>query len=235
MKISKHAFSALLGGMALLSACAPRPNAAPLGRGPLAVAEQNAEASAENRAPSPPRPAVVPDAKSTGAPTAPAPNDDSEAETSEASAEGADEPDDETEKTETPGSTPAFDGLYAGEDTAIFRLTGFPEREQKDDKAKIRIEADSPGAVRITLINSEDGSDLCELTARVQGSAALLESPQPCFSSDAEGALQAELTSGRAVVSGDRLSMQAEGTLSATLADQELEGTLTYSFKGDRQ
>jgi hypothetical protein len=156
-------------------------------------------------------------------------------EASNPSTEGADESEEEAEKAEAPGTVPAFEGLYAGDDTAIFRLRGFPEREQKDDKAKIRIEADSPSVVRITLINSEDGSDLCELTARVEGKAALLESPQPCFSSDDEGALQAELTSGRAVVSGDRLSMQAEGTLSATLGDQELEGTLTYSFKGARQ
>ncbi len=226
---------AFLGGMTLSTACAPRPSSAPLGLGPLAVAEQSAESSAESRRLSAPRPAAVTDVKGESVTKAPAPDDEKKAAASEASTQAADEPDEEAETGLAPGTVPTLEGLYAGDDTAIFRLTGFPEREQKDDKAKIRIEADSRSVVRITLINSEDGSDLCELTARVEGNAALLESPQPCFSSDDEGALQAELTSGRAVVSGDRLSMQAEGTLSATLADQELDGTLTYSFKGDRQ
>jgi hypothetical protein len=221
--------------MALSAACAPRPSSVPLGLGPLAVAEQSAASSAERRRLSAPRPAAVPDVKGESGAKGAAPDDEKNAAASETSTKDADEPDEETEAALAPGAVPALEGLYAGNDTAIFRLTGFPEREQKDDKAKIRIEADSPSVVRITLINSEDGSDLCELTARVQGNAALLESPQPCFSSEEEGALQAELTSGRAVVSGDRLSMQAEGTLSATLADQELDGTLTYSFKGDRQ
>ena len=130
---------------------------------------------------------------------------------------------------------PSFEGLFAGDDVAVFRLTGFPEREQRDDQAKIRIEKASAGNVSITLINSEDGSDLCELLARVEGNAALIESAQPCFSDGSEGSLEAELTSGRAVLDGDRLTMVAEGTLSVALPDQELEGELSYSFEGERQ
>jgi hypothetical protein len=117
----------------------------------------------------------------------------------------------------------------------MFRLSGFPDREQKDDKAQIRIESDSESSVRITLINSENGSDLCELVARVEGNTALLESAQPCFTSEGEGAIQAELTSGRVVLDGDRLTMDAKGNLSVMLGDQEIPGELEYSFEGQRQ
>jgi len=37
------------------------------------------------------------------------------------------------------------------------------------------------------------------------------------------------------MLSGDRLSMEAEGTLSVALAEEELDGSLSYSFKGKRQ
>ncbi len=125
--------------------------------------------------------------------------------------------------------------MYAGNDVAVFRLPGFPDREQLDDKAKIRIEPDSASVLRIALINSENGSDLCELKAQVQGSSAVLEAGQPCFGSEGEGAITAEMTSGTVVLKGDRLTMEASGTLSLTLADQEVEGDLSYSFNGKRQ
>ena len=151
-------------------------------------------------------------------------------------AEADGDSDEETAASEAPSAgAPVFEGLFAGEDVAVFRLSGFPDREQKDPKAQIRIKKDSESQVRITLINSENGSDLCELVARVEGNAALLESAQPCFTSEEEGAIQAELTSGRAVVEGDRLTMDAEGTLFVELADQEIPGALEYSFKGRRQ
>jgi hypothetical protein len=36
-------------------------------------------------------------------------------------------------------------------------------------------------------------------------------------------------------VDGDRLTMDAEGSLFVELADQEIPGALEYSFKGRRQ
>jgi hypothetical protein len=213
---------------ALWLACAPSPSTVPLGLGPLALAEQEAREAeaASKRRPS----SSAPRARAARQPAAePAPAA-AQAESPDAAKEEGEAP--------APASTPrepAFEGLYAGVDVAVFRLTGFPEREQRDDKAKIRIEAASGGNVGITLINSEDGSDLCELIARVEGNSALIESAQPCFSDGSEGSLEAELTSGRAVLDGDRLTMEAEGTLSVSLPDQELDGQLTYSFEGERQ
>jgi len=158
-------------------------------------------------------------------------------------AEAAEEPDDTAEEpgsdaaepSAAAGDAPAFVGLFAGKDVAVFRISGLPERQEVDDGAKIRIESDSPTALRVALINSADGSDLCELSAEVKGHSAVLDAGQPCFSSEGEGAIQAQLSGGKLVLQGDRLSMDAEGTLSVTLADDVLEGKLSYSFKGKRQ
>jgi len=220
--------------LALSFACSPQASKVPLGLGPLAVAERDADAQAESsrreKQPKPARRSPV---------TAPAAKE-LIAKEEASSSDAKDAPSDDEKGSEKKGSggaaAPArFAGMYAGYDIAVFRLTGLPDREQRDDKAKIRIEDTTPGNVSITLINSEDGSDLCELAARVEGNAALLETAQPCFTGGGEGSLQAELTSGRAVVEGDKLRMDAEGTLSVALPDQELDGDLTYTFEGDRQ
>ena len=214
--------------LTLVAACAPSASTVPLGLGPLAVAEQARDAEAATHHPPPKK---APRASSEAA-NAPSPSLAKPAESA-----SADKDDDGDEEAPEPSAAvdSAFEGLYAGSDIAIFRLTGFPDREQRDDKSKIRIEKASGGNVGITLINSEDGSDLCELIARVEGNAALIESAQPCFSDGSEGSLEAELTSGRAVLQGDRLKMDAEGTLSVSLPDQDLDGKLSYTFEGKRQ
>ena len=211
-----------------LAACAPQVSSVPLGRGPLALAETEAVQRAESTR----HHGSTPARKSSQAPApevaATVPDSDP--------AEAADDVDEVViEATPKGKAAPLFEGLYAGYDIAVFRITGLPEREQRDDKAKIRIDETGEAAVTITLINSEDGSDLCSLAARVEGNSALIESAQPCFSDGGEGSLEAELTSGRAVLAGDRLRMDAEGTLSVALPDQDLGGELTYSFKGERQ
>jgi hypothetical protein len=219
--------------LAAMSSCAPPASTVPLGSGPLALAERDAEARAEAKHAHPP-------ARTRPEPAAPEPM--AKADASKAALGGADDADDaDDDDGAKPGAReqtarqPAFEGLYAGDDIAVFRITGLPEREQRDDKAKIRIEPGSADNINITLINSEDGSDLCQLVARIDGHAALIETAQPCFSDGGEGSLEAELTSGRVVLEGDRLRMDAQGTLSVALPDQELDGELSYTFKGERQ
>jgi hypothetical protein len=213
--------------------CAPPASTIPLGSGPLAIAEQDAEARAVAKHAHPPARAERARPEPASAPEPMAKGD-----ASKAALGGTDDADDDDEP--QPGAKqaarpPAFEGLYAGDDIAVFRISGLPEREQRDDKAKIRIEPGSADNINVTLINSEDGSDLCQLVARIEGHAALIESAQPCFSDGGEGALEAELTSGRVVLEGDRLKMDAKGTLSVALPDQELDGELSYTFKGERQ
>ena len=214
------------------SGCTPKASNTPLGSGPLALAEQQSLA-AEPKPAHPRRRSAVARAAE---PPAAAPVAGSQP--SEASA--ASEPDEPEEPASAPGKLaaaagPDFAGLFAGKDVAIFRIAGMPERQELDDKARIRIESESPTQLRVVLINSENGSDLCELTAEIQGNSAQLDSGQPCFTAEGEGAINAELTSGTVVLNGDRLSMEAEGKLSVALAEEELDGNLSYSFKGKRQ
>jgi hypothetical protein len=224
---------ALVVALASASACSPAVSSVPLGLGPLAIAEREAEARAEEkrrqRQPKPAkRPAVA---------AAPAKESLEKAATAKPEPSTETAGGDKASPAEAAGqAAPArFEGLYAGDDIAVYRWAGSPEQEQRDDKAKIRIGKASAGNVSITLINSADGSDLCELVARVEGNAALIESAQPCFSDGSEGSPEAELTSGRAVLEGDRLSMNAEGTISLALPDQQLDGEITYTFEGERQ
>jgi hypothetical protein len=212
--------------------CAPKASSTPLGLGPLALAEQ--AAAVERK----PRTARTPSVAAATASAAKIPSSSSSDAVEESSA--GEEEAATTEKSSSepksgskPG--PAFAGLFAGKDVANFRIAGMPERQELDDKAQIRIESESATQLRIVLINSENGSDLCELSAEIQGNSALLDAGQPCFTSEGEGAIHAELTSGKVVLSGDKLSMDAEGTLSVALAEEELDGDLSYSFKGKRQ
>lgn len=213
--------------------CAPKASSTPLGLGPLAIAEQTAASEPTAAKPKPARrarPASEPAPASAAV-------EPEETASSEADAPSTLEDVSEVSEADTAAGKeqPAFVGLFAGKDVAVFRISGQPERQELDDKAKIRIESDSPTQLRVVLINSTDGSDLCELSAEVRGKSAQLDGGQPCFTAEGEGAISAEMTSGTLTVSGDRLSMTAEGTLSGTLADQEFDGSLSYSFKGQRQ
>jgi hypothetical protein len=235
MQIQQPRAASLLLSLILLTSavvgCTPKASSTPLGLGPLAVAERAAATQKKPAAPAR-RSAVAPAPNSPSTEAAPA------GET--ALAEGATPKDESSESSAAEPKSgakaaPAFAGLFAGKDVAIYRIAGMAERQELDDKAQIRIESDSPTQLRIVLINSENGSDLCDLSAEVQGNSAVLDGGQPCFGSEGEGAIHAELTSGTVVLSGDRLSMNAEGTLSVALAEEELDGDLSYSFKGKRQ
>lgn len=212
------------------SGCAPKASTTPLGLGPLALAERSAVAAEKK-----PSTARAKPARAAEAPVVAAAPDESNDNGDDArESDTASDPASPDHKA-TGKATPLFAGLFAGKDVAIFRISGMPERQELDDKARIRIESDSPTQLRIALINSENGSDLCELSAEIQGNSATLDSGQPCFTSEGDGAIHAELTSGTITLNGDRLSMNAEGTLSVALAEEELDGDLSYSFKGKRQ
>ncbi|HEU4576807.1 MAG TPA: hypothetical protein VFS67_01035 [Polyangiaceae bacterium] len=209
--------------------CAPKASSMPLGSGPLALAEQRSLAAEAKPAPPPRRSAPARSSEPLSSPPV------ARSQPSESASE-PEEPDEAASAEGKPAAAaPHFAGVFAGKDVAIFRIAGMPDRQELDDKARIRVESESPTQLRVVLINSENGSDLCELTAEIQGNSAQLDSGQPCFTAEGEGAINAELTSGTVVLSGDRLSMEAEGTLSVALAEEELQGSLSYSFKGKRQ
>lgn len=226
--------SVLLGALS----CAPQPSALPLGVGPLALAERDAVAQATARAEARAASRAEPSAREARAGAGSAPRAE-EPKESKAPPPSAGEAKDDSPERETPGAAPAssFAGLYAGNDVALYRVPGLPDREELDDQAKIRVEDAAPGAVLLALVNSADGSDLCSLSARLEGSTAVLDPGQPCFESEGEGdtGVHGELTSGRAVFEGEELRLEAVGVLTLTFPDQEIEGELTYTFKGRRR
>ncbi|HTV25769.1 MAG TPA: hypothetical protein VMG12_44035, partial [Polyangiaceae bacterium] len=124
-------------------ACSPRASSVPLGLGPLAIAERDAEeqaAAARRKRDAKPerrkRVASVAAAKPLAKAEAPKPEPTP-----------AEKDSDEPAAADAPGATASarFEGMYAGDDIAVFRWTGSPEQEQRDDKAKIRIEKASDG------------------------------------------------------------------------------------------
>jgi uncharacterized Zn-binding protein involved in type VI secretion len=220
--------------LALLAApsCAPAVSHVPLGMGPQALAESRATpAHAANEPHAPPRHPAA-------------------AKVAEASEPSVDEPDadeDDGAKTESakhgtstaaPSSAPkatTFSGMYAGTDIATFRFDGRPDQRQEDDKAKIRVEVDGDDAISIVIINSDTGEDLCQLSASISGKVATVTGSEPCFTNPDDDSVSAMITEGRATLKDDELKVTAEGTMSVSLPDQSLSGTLSYTFKGKRQ
>lgn len=220
----------------------------PLGLGPLAVAEQEQDRAKEaTRVASAPKVQQPPDSLDS--------DDDPESDDDWIDGQESGEQDDATEAQSEEGEQAesgsvsesgdadaeiaAFEGLFAGEDIATFRFPGQTKQRQEDPNAKIRIELGDFPTIRIVLINSDTGDDLCTLLAKVErresrGASARLRSGQPCFTAKGS-ALSAVVTSGRAVIRGDQLTVKARGDLELTGADEVQSGTLRYSFSGGRQ
>lgn len=220
--------------LALLAApgCAPRVSQVPLGVGPQAVAESSAApttpASKPHAPPQRPASAKVAEASEPSEDEPAADSDD--AVTTESAKEGT--------SSATPSSAATattFSGMYAGTDIATFRFDGRPDQRQEDDKAKIRVEVDGDDAISIVIINSDTGEDLCQLSASIAGKVATVTGSEPCFTNPDDDSVSAMITEGRATLKDDELKVTAEGTMSVSLPDQSLSGTLSYTFKGKRQ
>jgi hypothetical protein len=200
----------------------------PLGTGPLALAERDARR---------PEPAAVEGDTGEAATESGSSTDPPSGEDADDSPEPGSDADAEAEPgAPEPGAAGvSFEGLYSGKDVARFRVSGLPEREQLDDRAQVRIETESDTRVRIALVNSENGDDICELGADVTGNVAEIEPGQPCFVPEGQSDFQAEVTGGTAVLEGERLTLEARGQLSLSIADRDHSGELDYSFRGKRR
>src|SRR5688572_11875558 len=153
----------------LVAACSTAlPSEQPLGTGPLAVKEQEAErarlaklasepsvdggsAEAEPSTPPPSEPIAVapaPTAEPTASVDAGPPVDAGKA----AAAAGAAKVD--------------FAGEYSGKDKAVIRAAGLPEQVQDDPNAKTSVKNTPDGNIKITIVASNSGDPLCTLTAK---------------------------------------------------------------------
>lgn len=136
----------------------------------------------------------------------------------------------------TAASAKAFDGEYRGEDTAIYRMRGMPERTERDPGARTRAKSTSEGAVDFVLIDSSNGSDICTLSATFAGGVATITPGQRCFEQSGQGvSVTGNVTRGTATLDGTRLRLEASLDVEMDLGDTDLSGTLEYRFQGTRR
>jgi hypothetical protein len=128
------------------------------------------------------------------------------------------------------GAAPEWPGEYYGNDRFVRRYASRPEEVQVDDKAHTRVEQPSPSSLVISVVNSLSGDVICALKAGVRGAEATLESGQSCF---ADENVEAEVTSGRATLKGDLLTLDFEGEIEGE--DGEGDAKDSYHFEGRRR
>ncbi len=224
------------------SCAGPLPSTAPLGLGPLAKAEaaEREKREAEREAalasggsgsdastPKPPG-ASGKSASGTGSSDAGAATD-AGAKTAAAEA-GADTPD------KAPAGKVVFAGVYVGEDTSLFKLSGLPDRSEADSNAKTRVEDRADGNVNIIPVDSSNGKDICSLEAVVKDKAKKLfeiKRGQRCFEPE-QGGMSGTIRKGSAKFDGDKLTFDVVLALEINTAGTQLTGSLDYHFEGTR-
>lgn len=224
-------------GLVALIACAPTPSATPLGWGPLSPGMQleaphHATASAKQdahpaRAESEPstRTTAKAEADETPAPEAPKPP-----------APAADTPKAEAPTSKAKLTTAAFVGDYSGEDVAVYRLEGLPDRTEKDPKAKMTVTSSSDTALAFELVDSSNGNEICTLTATLGDAGVTIAKGQKCFEQSAEDAsTSATVQSGTASLEKERLLFDLDMSFVMEVAGRKLDGSLSYHFDGTRK
>jgi hypothetical protein len=131
-----------------------------------------------------------------------------------------------------PPADAAFAGEYKGEDVAVVRLQGMPDKSERDPNARIQVVDGTNGAMTFTLINSANGSPLCALRGKRAGSSATVEAGQTCF---ADGAADGKVDSGSATFSGKRLTLDLKVTVTLTMPSGSISGGIDYHFDGTRR
>ncbi|MBM4362487.1 MAG: hypothetical protein FJ104_07380, partial [Deltaproteobacteria bacterium] len=133
------------------------------------------------------------------------------------------------------GATP-WPGAYRGEDVSTYRLSGLPDRVERDPAARLTVRAQGDSALELIVVDSSNGNTICTLEATIAADRATIRPGQPCFEQQGEDtAVTASVTEGSATRSGGRLTLAATFALRLDFADTSLEGTLEYHFEGDRR
>ncbi len=223
----------------LFASCgAPLPSTTPLGEGPLVAVEakrraKEEEALRDKRASSDAgaRPASSSE-KSASATPPPAGEPDAAA----AEADGGTQPSTADAGSSKPATGPlVLAGLYVGHDESIFRLSGMPERNEKDPNAKTRVVDKPDGSLDLIAIDSSNGKDICTLHATPNGKdrkSFTVTAGQHCFESGA--GMSATLTKGSAKLDSGKLTLDLFFDLEVGNQDFQLSGTLEYHFEGDK-
>lgn len=130
----------------------------------------------------------------------------------------------------------SFVGEFAGEDVATYRISGLPDRTERDPKARIDVKTSEGGDLLFVLIDSSNGKDICTLSGTVKDSTANIGPGQKCFEqNEGEASTGATVTKGSATVEKKKLLFDLELDFEMTAEGRTLRGSLTYHFEGKRQ
>ncbi len=226
------------------SCAGPLPSTAPLGLGPLAKAEaverEKREAEREAAlasgdagadAAGPKAPGAASGTASGAGGADPGAGSDAGAATAAAAAEAGTDTSDKA-----PAAKAVFAGVYVGEDTSLFKLSGLPDRSEADSNAKTRVEDRADGNVNIIPVDSSNGKDICTLEAVVKDKTKKLfeiKRGQSCFEPE-QGGMSGTIRKGSAKFDGDKLTFDVVLALEINTPSTQLTGTLEYHFEGTR-
>jgi hypothetical protein len=136
-------------------------------------------------------------------------------------------------------SSPAaaeFVGDYRGEDVAVYKMSGLPDRTERDPKARITVKASAGTELQFVLIDSSNGKEICTLSGNLKDSVASIGSGQKCFEqSEGEASAAATVTKGSARFEKQRLVLELDMDFEMSAAGRKLTGSLDYEFDGKRQ
>jgi hypothetical protein len=129
-------------------------------------------------------------------------------------------------------------GDYRGNDVSAYRLSGMPDRTEKDPNARVNVRAAS-GKLEFALVDSSNGKDICTLSGTPEGpdqQKAAITAGQACFEQDGEEAsAEATVTRGTATFEKGRLVLDLTLDFALRVGDDEHAGTLEYHFDGARR
>jgi hypothetical protein len=223
----------------LVAACSTAlPSEQPLGTGPLAVKEQEAERARLAKLASEPSgdgasAEAEPSTPPPSEPIAVAPTPTAEPTASVDAGTTADA-----------GKTPAapagagkvdFAGEYSGKDKAVIRPAGLPEQVQDDPNAKTSVKNSPDGNIKITIVASNSGDPLCTLTAKPKGTTAALTAGEQC-PEKLNPFFNGRVKSGLATLNGKQLVVELTFEFEIDLPPGgKVQGTIEYRFDGTRK
>jgi hypothetical protein len=231
VKFPSRVRPALLLTLALVGCTRAEPKPQPLGLGPLAVAEHAELAALDGGTPvrsNPPGKGTSP--SDAGVVRSPAPQPSNLPErTLDASLpiDGG---------LTTDGAAPSLEGwvgLYRGSDTTKSWFPPVPPREVTDPNAQTRVETENATTLRLVLVDSSTGNDICSLKATVATSEATVQEGQTCFGSEDSGQ-SARIRSGKARRVDRELTLDLLLYAEVDDEDPPVHGTLEYHFVGKR-
>lgn len=127
-------------------------------------------------------------------------------------------------------------GDYRGDDVSAYRLSGMPDRTEKDPNARVNVRKTGDKALDFALVDSSNGKDICTLAGTLEGALATITAGQTCFEQDTGAAsATATVTRGTATFENARLVLDLTLDFELSLGDDEHAGTLEYHFDGSRR